>query len=163
MHNNWKIKLYRLVRSMLPDVLNPDIVIDTVNDLTEQEIDMLKEHNGIAGAILDVDDTLRHDMQPISIDNDRWLDMLLTKLKVIVVSNGLDREIERYFQSKGIDYIGFAYKPFKSNFFKACQSLGLSPEQMVVIGDDLLADIYGGNRHNMMTIMVTGKKKLLKK
>ena len=42
----------------------------------------------------------------------------------------------------------------KKNFNKAFNRLGLKPEEMMIIGDDLFSDIYGGKRNNIRTIMV---------
>ena len=65
-------------------------------------------------------------------------------------------------KEKGIEYIGYALKPLRYNFLKACKMLQLSPKQVVVIGDDILSDIYGGNRNNMTTIKVCGDNKIKK-
>ena len=80
--------------------------------------------------------------------------MLQRELKVIVVSNGVDRGIEDFFKLKGIDYIGFAHKPFKKNFMKACEKMGIEPEKTLVIGDSLWCDIFGGKRNQMKTALV---------
>ena len=86
--------------------------------------------------------------------NKEWIDMIKEELKVIIVSNGVDKKIERYFELLGIDYIGFAHKPLKKNFRKACEKLDLEPEEILVIGDDTFSDIYGGRRNNMKTVQV---------
>ena len=96
-------------------------------------------------------------MRQIPLCNQEWLDMIRKQFKVIIVSNGQDREAEEFFKLKGIKYIGFAHKPFKKNFLKACQIMELDPEKVLVIGDDLFSDIYGGIRNRMTTIQVKGK------
>lgn len=150
-------KIYEFVNLVVSLKVKPDLKISEVTELTEKEIDRIKEKFGIEGVILDVDDTLRFDMKDIPKCNQEWLDMIKTKLKVIVVSNGLDGKIEEFLKSKGIDYIGFAHKPLKMNIVKACNNLGLKPEQIAMIGDGLISDVYAGKRNSMTTIMVTGK------
>ena len=51
-----------------------------------------------------------------------------------------------------------ALKPFRKNFLKACNMIGLNPKEVAVVGDDLIADIYGGNRNDMFTIWISKKK-----
>ena len=146
-------KIFEGINYLLSFRIKPDMTIDKVGDLKLEDIRRLKAQ-GIKGVILDVDETLRCNMGNIPRCNQEWLDILKSELKVIIVSNGVDGKIEKYFDAKGIDYIGFAHKPLKRNFNKACLKLGLKPEEMMIIGDDLFSDIYGGKRNNMKTIKV---------
>ena len=122
--------------------------------MTEDEIERIKQKYGIEGIILDVDDTLRKDMKNIPKCNQDWIESLRGKFKIIVLSNGIDKKIEEYFRERGIDYIGFALKPLKKNFKKACETMNLPPNKVLVIGDDLLDDVYGGKRNAMKTALV---------
>lgn len=146
-------KIFEGVNFLISLKIKPDITIDKIGDLKIEDIRNLKRQ-GIKGVILDVDETMRKDMGNIPKCNQEWLDILKRELKVIVVSNGVDNKVQQFFDAKGIDYIGFAHKPLKKNFSKACQKLGLKPEEMMIIGDDLFSDIYGGKRNNMKTVMV---------
>jgi hypothetical protein len=146
-------KIFEFVNFAISFKIKPDITVDKVGDLSLEDIRNLKEQ-GIKGVILDVDETIRKDKGKIPKCNQEWLEILKKEMKVIVVSNGMDRKMEQFFESKGINYIGVARKPFKKNFNKACTKLGLRPEEMLIIGDDLFSDIYGGKRNNMKTIMV---------
>lgn len=96
-------------------------------------------------------------MQSIPQCNKDWIEKLRGRLKVIILSNGVDREVESYFTDRGIDYVGFAMKPLKRNFRKACQKMGVSPDRVLVLGDSLFDDIYGGKRNNMRTGLVKRK------
>lgn len=82
------------------------------------------------------------------------IESLKGRIKIIILSNGIDREIEKYFNKLGIDYIGFALKPLKKNFKKACEKMNVSPDKVLVVGDSLLDDIYGGRRNKMKTALV---------
>ena len=37
---------------------------------------------------------------------------------------------------------------------KACQKMQVSPEKVLMVGNDLFGDIYGGRRNNMKTVLV---------
>ena len=86
--------------------------------------------------------------------NKEWIDKLKKEFKIIIVSNGKDRNLETYFNEKGIDYIGFAWKPLKTNFKEACRRMELKPEEVLVVGNSLFCDIYGGKKNNMKTVLV---------
>lgn len=147
-------KLMDLVQYALSKFIKPDITLEKVNQLDATVIDILKERYGIEGIILDVDETLRKEMKDIPKCNKEWIKSLKGKLKVVILSNGKDQQIEQYFRENGIDYIGFAHKPLKKNFLKACEKMDVSPDKVLVVGNDLLTDIYGGRRNNMKTVLI---------
>ena len=84
----------------------------------------------------------------------KWLDKIKKQIKTIVVSNGIDKDIQKYLEEKDIKYIGFANKPLKTNFKKACKKMNLNPEKVLVIGNSLFADIYGAKRNHMLSVLV---------
>ena len=147
-------KILDLLHYVLSKFIKPDITLGKVNELNTNVIDQLKQQYGIEGIILDVDETLRKEMKDIPKCNKEWIESLEGKLKVIIVSNGKDRKIEQYFKEIGIDYIGFAHKPLKKNLLKACEKMNLSPDKVMIIGDSLFDDVYGGMRNNMKTALV---------
>ncbi len=147
-------QILRLVHYTLSKVIKPDITLDKVTDLSADELEKIKRKYGIEAIILDVDDTLRAETDMIPKANREWIESLRGKVKIIILSNGIDKNIEKYFSDIGIDYIGFAHKPFKMNFVKACQRLGVKPENVLMVGNSLFDDIYGGQRNNMKTALV---------
>ena len=136
-------KILDLVQYALSKFIKPDIALEKINQLDLKEIDKLKQQYEIEGIILDVDQTLRKAMKDIPRCNKEWIESLKGRIKIIILSNGMDKRIEQYFRANGIDYIGFAYKPLKRNFVKACKKMDLSPEKVLIIGDSLFADVYG--------------------
>lgn len=147
-------KIYGLINYVLSKLVKPDIKVDKVTQLDEEKIAMIKKQYGIEGIILDVDDTLRKDMQQIPKCNEEWLNNLKNQLKIIIISNGSDKDMNKFFKNKGIEYIEFAHKPLKKSFITACKKMNLEPEKILVIGDSVIDDIYGGKRNKMKTLMV---------
>ena len=147
-------KLCDLVHYALSKIIKPDMTLNKVNELDIQAIEKLKQQYGIEAIILDVDDTLRKEMKCIPKCNKEWIEGLKGKIKIMIVSNGVDRNIEKYFKENGIDYIGFACKPLKKNFIKACEKMNVNPESVLMVGNSLFDDIYGGKRNNMKTALV---------
>lgn len=149
-------RIMKLIRFVLFRVIKPDITVKKVSDLNVEEIERIKEEYGIKAIILDVDKTLRKNKQGISKVNSDWIESLKGKVKIIILSNGLDKSIEQFFADRGIDYIGFACKPFKRNFIEACKRLDVRPENTMVLGNSWFFDIFGANRSGMRTGIVTG-------
>lgn len=147
-------KILDLVHYVLSKFIKPDMTLNKVNELDIQAIENLKQQYGVEGIILDVDDTLRKKMKDIPKCNKEWIEDLKDKIKIMIVSNGVDKDIEKYFNENGIDYIGFACKPLKKNFLKACKKMNVNPESVLVVGNSLFDDIYGGKRNNMKTALV---------
>lgn len=147
-------KLCDLVHYALSKIIKPDMTLNKVNELDIQAIEKMKQQYGIEAIILDVDDTLRKEMKDIPKCNKEWIEGLKGKIKIMIVSNGVDRNIEKYFKENGIDYIGFACKSLKKNFLKACEKMNVNPESVLMVGDSLFDDIYGGKRNNMKTALV---------
>lgn len=147
-------KLYEIINLTLSKIIIPDTKLEDVTQLDEDMIATLKTQYGIEGIILDVDETIRKNMNKIPKCNREWIESLKDQLKIIIVSNGRDQSIEEYFRQQGIDYIGFACKPLKRNFVKACEKMSIEPEKVLVVGNDLFYDIYGGKRNNMKTALV---------
>ena len=147
-------KLADMINYVLARTIQPDITIDKVRELNPEMIAKLKVHYGIEGIILDVDETLRKNMGRIPRCNEEWIESLRGQLKVIILSNGIDRNINAFFKSRGIDYISFANKPLKRNFIKACKKMDLEPSKVLMVGNSLFYDIHGGKRNKMRTALV---------
>jgi len=62
--------------------------------------------------------------------------------------------VERFAKPLGIPFLHRAKKPTRTPFRKALALLQLTSEQVAVVGDQLMTDIYGGNRLGMFTILV---------
>lgn len=147
-------KIIDIVHYTLSKIIKPDITIDKVINLDEEQIKNIKEKYGIEGIILDVDGTLRKNMNNIPKVNQEWIDKLNNQIKIVILSNGIDKKVEDYFKEKGISYISFALKPLKKNFLKACEEMNIQPDKVLVIGDSLFDDVYGGKRNKMKTVLV---------
>lgn len=147
-------KICELINYMLSKIIKPDIKIDNVRELNKEMIEELKQEYGIEGIIIDVDKTLRKDMKKIPKCNQEWIENLKGQLKIIILSNGIDKDIDNFFKERGIDYIGFANKPLKKNFLKACQKMNIEPDKVMVVGDSLFCDVHGGKKNSMKTVLV---------
>lgn len=138
-------------------IFTPIYSFNKVTDITDEELDRMKKLHGIKGIILDVDETIRFDMQSVPDENDKWIDNIRKSYKVVVLTNGLDDSIVSYFEGKEVKVI-HSVKPLKKYFKMAMNELDLKPEEILVIGDNPFTDIFGGNKMNMVTCKIKRHK-----
>jgi HAD superfamily phosphatase (TIGR01668 family) len=74
--------------------------------------------------------------------------------QVMIVSNNTRMRVSRFADPLDIPFIHAAKKPLTIAFKKALRLLGTAREETVVIGDQLLTDVLGGNRMGLFTILV---------
>lgn len=130
----------------------PSQYVKKVFDITPQ---MLLD-KGIRGIITDLDNTLvewdRPEATPMLID---WLrSMKDAGIQVVIVSNNNELRVKSFADPLGIPFIYQARKPMGRAFRKALKLMNVKREHVVVIGDQMLTDIFGGNLNKLHTILV---------
>ncbi|MDL2273380.1 YqeG family HAD IIIA-type phosphatase [Oscillospiraceae bacterium OttesenSCG-928-G22] len=138
----------------MPFSLIPDLVFPSVLDISPETLRALP----VEGVILDLDNTLaRYSEASIAPDITDWLEGLRRAgFSLFVLSN--NRRAERLaalLGSLGIRYRLHAKKPAAEGFFACARDMGLPPERIAVIGDQIFTDVLGGNRARMRTVLVT--------
>jgi len=137
----------KLLKHFLPD--------QHVKSIFEIQPESLKE-KGVKGIITDLDNTLvewdRPSATPKLIE---WFDnMRKHEILVTIVSNNNERRVRAFSDPLQIPFIFQARKPMTRAFNKALKQMGLRKEETVVIGDQLLTDVLGGNRSGFHTVLV---------
>lgn len=139
----------------------PDLYCDSIRHI---DLDLL-ESKGIKGIILDIDNTLVPMHRKDADENaTTWIAQLKSRgFKVCILSNAAEKRVLRF--NKDIDVIAIhrAFKPAGKAFLKAAEALELEPENIAVVGDQIFTDILGGNKANMLTVLVKpiDKKEIL--
>lgn len=133
-------------------LLLPDLYVSSIQAI---DLDQLKQQ-GIKGMITDLDNTLIEWNRPEATPElATWLKLVQHEgFQLVVVSNNIEERVRRFCQPLGIPFISRARKPLAASFKKAQQMLGLERDEIVVIGDQLLTDVLGGNRLGFYTILV---------
>ncbi|MCR6096819.1 YqeG family HAD IIIA-type phosphatase [Salipaludibacillus agaradhaerens] len=126
-----------------------------VKSVFEISVEQLKEQ-GVKGIITDLDNTLvewdRADATERLIE---WFDLLRAQgFQIVIVSNNNEKRVKHFADPHKITFIHSARKPLSKAFKTACKLMNLKREETVVIGDQLLTDILGGNRAGFQTILV---------
>ncbi|WP_075982376.1 YqeG family HAD IIIA-type phosphatase [Bacillus massilinigeriensis] len=130
----------------------PDQHVKSIFDIKPE---VLKE-KGIKGIITDLDNTLvewdRPNATPKLV---KWFDeMKKQNILITIVSNNNKERVETFSEPLGISFIFQARKPLRLAFNRAVKKMGIKKEEAVVIGDQLLTDVLGGNRSGFHTILV---------
>ncbi|MDP5273028.1 YqeG family HAD IIIA-type phosphatase [Chengkuizengella axinellae] len=126
-----------------------------VNSIYEIDIDALKKA-GVKGIITDLDNTLVGAKEALATPElIEWLKQLeQAGFKVVIVSNNNHARVSTFAKPLNLPYLPNARKPANLAFKKALQMTKLKPSEIVVIGDQLLTDVFGGNRLGLNTILV---------
>ncbi|KZE68455.1 hypothetical protein AWM68_16400 [Fictibacillus phosphorivorans] len=130
----------------------PDQHVQNILDITPE---MLVER-GVKGIITDLDNTLvewdRPEATPELIE---WFTSIKEKgILITIVSNNTQHRVKSFSDPVGIPFIYSARKPMTKAFKRALKDMKLKNEEVVVIGDQLLTDVLGGNRLGLHTILV---------
>lgn len=130
----------------------PDMYCESIRHI---DTEILK-NKGIQGFILDIDNTLVP-MHCKDADENviSWIGELKEKgFKVCILSNAAEKRVIRFNKAIQVTAIHRAYKPAGKAFLRAAYEMGLEPEKVAVVGDQIFTDIHGGNKVNMFTILV---------
>lgn len=136
-------------------MLNRFIPDKYVKDIYHVHPDVLHE-KGIKGVITDLDNTLVpwNIKEPTGEIRDWFEAMAKNGIQVTIISNNNHLRVQTFSSPIKVPFVARARKPFRRSFNKAAKQMELKTEEIAVIGDQLLTDIYGGNRAGCYTILV---------
>lgn len=137
---------------MTLDQYRPDFVLEKAYDVTVEDL----AREGIQAVFVDLDNTLIAWNQPDgSPEMRQWLHGLRDAgIPVIVVSNNKYERVKRAVAPFGVDFEAFALKPFTLGIKRALKRVGLSPQQVLMIGDQLMTDIRAAKRAGLRSALV---------
>ena len=136
-------------------LLNKFLPSEHVKTIYDIKPEYLKE-KGIKGIITDLDNTL----VPWDVENatpeviDWFQSMEKQGISIMIISNNKLNRVKIFSEPLGTPYVFSAKKPLRRSFNKAAKEMGLKKEEVVVIGDQLLTDVLGGNLAGFYTILV---------
>lgn len=131
----------------------PHVFLPDVTGITP---DLLQEL-GVSGLLLDIDGTLmqtRDAMPTQAVLN--WMDSLRRQgIALYILSNNRHQDRVRAFaQAVELPWRNLAKKPFLSGFRQAAAELGLPPERLALVGDQIFTDMWGARRFGCKGILV---------
>ena len=86
-----------------------------------------------------------------------FLNKLNKDIKIIIASNSGKNRVKKFCQDLECDNFYFSLKPTSKVLKKIKMKYSLNYDKMVIVGDQLLTDVFLGNRMGCLTILVDQK------
>jgi HAD superfamily phosphatase (TIGR01668 family) len=132
--------------------LLPRFMFDKIEDIP---LDFMKKI-GVKAAILDIDNTLVEPHTPVA--DKRTIDFIKkleeNGFKVCIVSNNIYKRAKKFADSIPVPFVCDKNKPNKKPFLMALDILKIDAKDVMVVGDQLLTDVWGANRMGMVPVLV---------
>ncbi|QBO36763.1 YqeG family HAD IIIA-type phosphatase [Periweissella cryptocerci] len=130
----------------------PTWMVDVAYKVTPEQ---LKAH-GIKAVLSDLDNTLIAWNNPEGTPELRaWMDALAqAEIPLVVVSNNSHDRISRAVAPLGLQFVSRAFKPLTRGINQAVKDLGLTKDEVVMVGDQLMTDIWASNNAGVRSILV---------
>ncbi len=133
-------------------IFYPNMYVPSILDISPDELHKL----GITTILLDLDNTIvPRDLDKFSNEIKAWLTGMQQRgFKLCIVSNNSSARVSALAGPLKIPWVVRALKPLRRAFMRAIRLVDATPEETVVVGDQIFTDILGGNMLGMFTILV---------
>lgn len=75
------------------------------------------------------------------------------QLMICLISNNHERRVQLFASKLSLPYYSFAKKPLKVTYRKIMKDYKISVHEMIVVGDQLLTDVFGAKRMKIDAIL----------
>jgi HAD superfamily phosphatase (TIGR01668 family) len=132
---------------MLPDYYYDSVFTIPYSNLRKQNI---------RGLIFDLDNTLALYTEHRPSAKVTSLIKRLQRMGFVIslLSNNVKKRTDAFNEKMQLKAVHGGLKPLAKGVRRAMEAMGTSPEETVIIGDQLLADIWAGKNAKIMTILV---------
>ena len=132
--------------------LVPDYYFNTFCNATAEFLGSI----GVKGIVLDIDNTLEPYENPTPSDAVlSWFDSLKAAgIKAAFVSNNGAERVEHFNKELGLPAYYKAGKPFKKNVLNALSDMGISPDEAIMMGDQIFTDVWAARNAGIRAILV---------
>lgn len=86
-----------------------------------------------------------------------FLNRINKEIPIIIASNSHKKRVSTFCKNLNCDKYSFSLKPTSRVLRKIKQKYNIEYDKMVIVGDQLLTDIFLGNRMGLLTILVDPK------
>ncbi|TNF08579.1 MAG: YqeG family HAD IIIA-type phosphatase [Bacillota bacterium] len=131
---------------------------DYVASIFEIDYQNLKKQ-GIKSLFFDLDNTvIPYDETELSSQHIAFFNTLKKDFNVLIISNSGYPRVSNALKNTDLPYIYHGMKPTKIGLKKALKLVKSSPQETILIGDQLMTDIFGASRLKMRAILVKAVK-----
>ena len=136
----------------MKDNFTPDYMFATYLDVTPEFLKSL----GIKAILSDIDNTLAPYEQPDPDEaHKQWLNSLRESgIAVALVSNNHAPRVERFNRELNLDAYPDSKKPSQKTLLIAMKKMGVTKEETIMLGDQLLTDSYAGKHTGLISVIV---------
>lgn len=129
------------------------------NSILEIPYQLLKEQ-GVSTLFFDLDNTIiGYDEDELRQSQIDLFNELSQTFKILIISNSGYKRVSTALSKTTLPFVHHAFKPFKCGFRKAIKKIDSKKEEIVVIGDQLLTDVYGSHRIGLKIGLVKSVKR----
>lgn len=119
----------------------------------------LKEQ-GIKSLFFDLDNTIiAYDDQELKEKHLELIRSLKNDFSIVVISNTNYKRVSLALNQLDVPFIHHAKKPLKFGFRKGLKMTGARKEEAIIIGDQLMTDVFGAHRFGIKSILVASVKR----
>ena len=106
--------------------------------------------------IFDMDNTLVDNNYKYSDELKKWTEYIASQgVKLHILSNStMGKKVKKIAKDLGMKYHYNASKPLKKGFKKVIEEANVNKDEVLMIGDQLFTDVWGGNRFGIKTVLV---------
>ena len=110
---------------------------------------------GLKFIFLDLDNTLDSYKKLVPSDNAYDLIKRLREAGItpIIISNNHSDRVMNYAKALEVECLYFAMKPFSSKIKKMMKEKGMNPDEVMLIGDQMMTDVKAGNGAKIKVIL----------
>nr|WP_239539934.1 YqeG family HAD IIIA-type phosphatase [Salimicrobium jeotgali] len=135
------------------NIFIPDRHANNILEITPEDL----EKENVKGIITDLDNTLVAWDEPNAPEEIiEWFKRMGDAgIEIVITSNNNENRVKLFSEPLDKSFIHSARKPLARAFQKARKDMGLKKEEIIVVGDQLLTDVLGGNLAGYYTVLVT--------
>ena len=130
----------------------PTWMLEAIYQITPEQL----EKHGVKAILADLDNTLIAWNNPNGTEELRlWLaTMEAAGVPVVVVSNNNHDRVKKALEALDLEFIPRALKPFPRGIHQATEKLGLSKDEVIMVGDQIMTDVRASHGAGVRSVLV---------
>ena len=130
----------------------PDYYLSSYKDVDEAFLSKL----GVRALLLDIDNTLEPYENPFPTEDTRAWFSRLSEIGICFafVSNNNQKRVDTFNRELGFVAYARAKKPFAKNLRRAMKALGVTKEETLFMGDQILTDVLAAHSAGLRCVLV---------
>ena len=130
----------------------PEFYFDTFEKASAEFL----KNEGVKGIILDIDNTLEPYENALPGDHvTLWLKSLSDAgIRAAIVSNNGKERVTLFNENIGLPAYYKAKKPFRKNLLRAMADMNTTPEETILMGDQVFTDVWAAHNTGIRAILV---------